>query len=108
MTRTVQARQRGKCIFTATASFMREGSGGEKVVEHECGMPEGVKEGLEEALNEEEDEESIRQKEANGEDSSGPFVSKRLRILNSTFILSTCILLFLYLSSISHTETCPY
>ncbi|MCJ1485148.1 hypothetical protein MMC06_005321 [Schaereria dolodes] len=83
MTRTVQARQRGKCIFTATASFMREGSGGEKVVEHECGMPEGVKEGLEEALNEEEDEESIRQKEANGEDSSGPFVSKRLRILNN-------------------------
>lgn len=27
-TRTVQARQRGKCIFTTTASFVRRGSGG--------------------------------------------------------------------------------
>ena len=37
-TRTVQARQHGKCIFTATMSFMREGSGGHEVVEHTIPM----------------------------------------------------------------------
>ena len=39
-TRTVQARQRGKPIFTTTISFMREGSGGEKKVEHAATMPD--------------------------------------------------------------------
>ncbi|KAI9789857.1 MAG: hypothetical protein M1835_001408 [Candelina submexicana] len=39
-TRTVQARQRGKCIFTATTSFMREGSGGQKLLEHAVKLPE--------------------------------------------------------------------
>ncbi|KAI7539202.1 hypothetical protein D0864_10598 [Hortaea werneckii] len=38
-TRTVQARQRGKPIFTTTISFMREGSGGKKKVEHAAVMP---------------------------------------------------------------------
>lgn len=41
-TRTVQARQRGKCIFTTTMSFAREGSGGEKTVSHEAPMPDGI------------------------------------------------------------------
>lgn len=39
-TRTVQARQRGKPIFTTTISFMKEGSGGQKRVEHAAVMPE--------------------------------------------------------------------
>ncbi|KAL9107768.1 MAG: hypothetical protein Q9227_007390 [Pyrenula ochraceoflavens] len=38
ITRTVQARQKGKCIFTTTMSFMREGSGGAKTVEHQIPM----------------------------------------------------------------------
>ncbi|PGH28228.1 acyl-CoA thioesterase II [Polytolypa hystricis UAMH7299] len=39
-TRTVQARQRGRPIFTTTLSFDREGSGGEKKVEHTVSMPD--------------------------------------------------------------------
>ena len=65
---------------------MREGSGGERIVEHEYSMPEGVKEGLEEALAQEDDEETVQQKAANGEDASGPFTSRRLGILNSKSI----------------------
>jgi len=38
-TRTVQARQRGKVIFTTTISFVKEGAGGQKLVEHETEMP---------------------------------------------------------------------
>ena len=38
-TRTVQARQRGQPIFTTTLSFMREGAGGRKLVEHAHPMP---------------------------------------------------------------------
>jgi len=37
-TRTVQARQRGRCIFTTTMSFVRSGSGGEKLIKHAVGM----------------------------------------------------------------------
>jgi acyl-CoA thioesterase len=42
-TRTVQARQRGRCIFTMTASFVREASGGEpgSQVTHSSPMPLG-------------------------------------------------------------------
>lgn len=39
ITRTVQARQRGRCIFTTTISFMRAGSGGERTVDHQSKMP---------------------------------------------------------------------
>ena len=38
-TRTVQARQRGAVIFTTTCSFTREGSAGERKVEHATMMP---------------------------------------------------------------------
>lgn len=41
-TRTVQARQRGKCIFTTTMSFAREDSGGKRTIGHAAPMPEGV------------------------------------------------------------------
>lgn len=39
-TRTVQARQRGKVIFTTTMSFVREDSGGRVRVEHSTEMPD--------------------------------------------------------------------
>ena len=39
-TRTVQARQRGKVIFTVTLSFAKENSGGKRMVEHAVTMPE--------------------------------------------------------------------
>ena len=42
ITRTVQARQRGRCIFTTTMSFVREGSGGKERVEHVVQMPTNV------------------------------------------------------------------
>lgn len=41
-TRTVQARQHGRCIFTTTISFSREGSGGAKQVRHAVPLPEDV------------------------------------------------------------------
>jgi acyl-CoA thioesterase 8 len=41
-TRTVQARQRGKPIFTTTMSFTRDGSGGEKTVNHAVPLPDDV------------------------------------------------------------------
>ena len=41
-TRTVQARQRGRCIFTSTISFVREASGGRDQVRHAVPLPDGV------------------------------------------------------------------
>ncbi|MCJ1359947.1 MAG: hypothetical protein MMC33_009950 [Icmadophila ericetorum] len=103
MTRTVQARQRGKCIFTTTLSFVREGSAGEKTIDHEMPLPEGVREELKRHLAEAEAEMNAedgddvkaendvdepvtvkKEKEAYGEEGSGPFLSKRLPIVNST------------------------
>lgn len=84
---TVQARQRGKCIFTTTLSFMREGSGGESTLDHGWDMPEGVREGLKQMLQEEknvEDEEGAPM----GVEAEGPFVSKRLGISNSAYHLA--------------------
>lgn len=74
MTRTVQARQRGKCIFTTTCSFMREGSGGEKVVEHEWTLPEDAVEMLE-----------ARLKDKTPLEGAGPFAMVRLGITNRGF-----------------------
>lgn len=47
-TRTVQARQRGKVIFTTTMSFVKQNSGGRQKVEHAHPMPEvpGPTEGM--------------------------------------------------------------
>ncbi|KAJ5883485.1 uncharacterized protein N7473_010371 [Penicillium subrubescens] len=42
ITRTVQARQRGRPIFTTTLSFSRVGSGGEKTITHQASMPEAT------------------------------------------------------------------
>lgn len=68
-TRTVQARQRGQPIFTTTLSFMREGAGGRKMVEHAHPMPEGL------APKDMEDEDIYRGKHS-------PFISQRADILN--------------------------
>ena len=92
ITRTVQARQRGKCIFTTTLSFVREGSGGVRTVDHGWGMPAGAMAGLlgAESLGDkkgDEDKEDWKDeeedKEKNGEEARGPFVSRRLGIENS-------------------------
>ena len=76
-TRTVQARQRGKVIFTTTMSFVRQNSGGEKKVEHAYPMPAvpGPEDGLDDL-----------------EASSGgtsPFQSQRLPIENGESNLVT-------------------
>ncbi|KAK4545382.1 hypothetical protein LTR36_003562 [Oleoguttula mirabilis] len=73
-TRTVQARQRGQPIFTTTISFMREGSGGVRTVEHAAIMPLGIAAPVGEAADD--DDAGFR-----GEQS--PFVSQRVEIGNS-------------------------
>ena len=80
LTRTVQARQKGKCIFTTTASFMREGSGGDITVDHGWDMPHGVKEGLDEMWGEEGDDD--KESATQGVQELGPFISKKLDIAN--------------------------
>ncbi|KAI1337180.1 acyl-CoA thioesterase II [Xylariaceae sp. FL0016] len=66
-TRTVQARQRGACIFTVTCSFAREDSGGHKTVRHSAPMPDngGVP--------------GVDYEEPTFEDESSPFESFRCR-----------------------------
>ncbi|KAH7418088.1 acyl-CoA thioesterase-like protein II [Cadophora sp. MPI-SDFR-AT-0126] len=68
-TRTVQARQRGKAIFTTTLSFMRENSGGKTQVKHAVPLPKEVQ------LPDEEHPDN----ESNG---TSPFISRRIEILN--------------------------
>ncbi|KAH7406833.1 thioesterase-like superfamily-domain-containing protein [Phaeosphaeria sp. MPI-PUGE-AT-0046c] len=69
-TRTVQARQRGKVIFTTTMSFVRQNSGGKKLVEHAYPMPNvpGPTDGMDDI-------------DANP-DGKSPFQSQRLPIDN--------------------------
>jgi len=73
-TRTVQARQRGKCIFTTTMSFVRENSGGKKTVSHAVPLPTDI------ALPDEDLEQDALEMRMNG---GSPFVSQRIQILNS-------------------------
>ena len=79
MTRTVQARQEGRCIFTTTVSFARAGSGGAQKVEHEAELPEGVLGGLEEIL---EAERRGGEGEVGDAERSGPFEHKRIALTN--------------------------
>ncbi|KAK1763553.1 Thioesterase/thiol ester dehydrase-isomerase [Phialemonium atrogriseum] len=76
-TRTVQARQRGRCIFTTTISFAREDSGGrpDNQVRHSAPMPTG------------EDGQPLRPPpdDFDGEPdmfATGPFQNYRIDILN--------------------------
>ncbi|KAG0651364.1 Acyl-coenzyme A thioesterase 8 [Hyphodiscus hymeniophilus] len=74
-TRTVQARQRGKAIFTTTMSFVRENSGGTKTVEHAVPLPQNIKMPVEET-----EQEALNNIKLMG---NSPFVSQRINILNS-------------------------
>ena len=94
MTRTVQARQRGKCIFTTTASFMREGSGGARTLDHSWDMPEGAYEKLETMLAEDGDETGDKDVAGLGVEEAGPFVTKRMGIANRTVLAYTYITYF--------------
>ncbi|KAK8157683.1 thioesterase-like superfamily-domain-containing protein [Phyllosticta citrichinensis] len=70
-TRTVQARQRGKAIFTTTLSFVRVDSGGKKRVEHAAEMPQ--------VPPPKDNEEDLRFPQG----VAGPFQSQRIDILNN-------------------------
>ena len=86
ITRTVQARQRGRPIFTTTLSFSKAGSGGSKKIEHATPMP-GI------ALP------AVPKETTTGVESSGggPFDSVKAGYLNRAFFFfffffnSTCI-----------------
>lgn len=41
-TRTVQAKQRGRCIFTTTISFAKEDNEGKRTVEHAAALPDDI------------------------------------------------------------------
>ncbi|KAG9236102.1 acyl-CoA thioesteras-like protein II [Amylocarpus encephaloides] len=69
-TRTVQARQGGKAIFTTTMSFVRENSGGQRMVQHAVPLPDDIVPPTDEGL------------EADDEDGNAPFASRRIAILN--------------------------
>lgn len=73
-TRTVQARQRGKCIFTTTMSFTRENSAGAKKVFHAVPLPQGIAEPVEDSEHDQD----------GGDENGSPFKSQRIEILNHT------------------------
>lgn len=73
VTRTVQARQRGRPIFTTTLSFSRVGSGGEKTVMHAVRMPDVPLP----------DDSLPGTAKALGDSSGGPFESRKAGIVNS-------------------------
>jgi acyl-CoA thioesterase len=73
-TRTVQARQRGKCIFTTTMSFVRENSGGKKIVAHAVPLPTDMREPVDDEAQHE------IERAMNG---GSPFISQRIEILNA-------------------------
>ncbi|KAL8730140.1 MAG: hypothetical protein Q9181_004765 [Wetmoreana brouardii] len=83
VTRTVQARQKGRCIFTTTSSFVKEGSAGERTINHAGDMPADAVAQLNEALGEQKSNDDA-DAEAAGVQGSGPFVTKRLGIENDT------------------------
>jgi acyl-CoA thioesterase 8 len=72
-TRTVQARQRGKVIFTTTMSFVREDSGGKVRVEHSTEMPN-----VPPPIEDNNDLKFLQEVEE-------PFQSQKIDILNSTY-----------------------
>ncbi|KAH8886765.1 Thioesterase/thiol ester dehydrase-isomerase [Thozetella sp. PMI_491] len=77
-TRTVQARQKGRAIFTTTISFVREGSGGaaDNVVRHAAPMPLGQDGQPLQPPPEDFDE------EPGVPGQSGPFQNFRIEVLN--------------------------
>ncbi|RFU24201.1 hypothetical protein B7463_g12142, partial [Scytalidium lignicola] len=75
-TRTVQARQRGKCIFTTTLSFVRENSAGPTTIYHAVPLPEKIR------LPVEPPPEQVKVERAAFGNS--PFETQRIEILNAT------------------------
>jgi acyl-CoA thioesterase 8 len=72
ITRTVQARQRAKVIFTTTMSFVREKSGGKELLEHASDMPFV-----------QEPDEILSQKERLADSRGTPFDSQSIDIYNN-------------------------
>lgn len=83
VTRTVQARQRGRPIFTTTLSFSRVGSGGEKTIHHAVSKPNVP-------LPEEAEPGSLKALSNAG---GGPFESRKAGILNRTSLVGCCSML---------------
>ena len=88
ITRTVQARQRGRPIFTTTLSFSRANSGGKKKLEHAALKPDI-------AMPDETSSLSARKRLEN-EGGGGPFESHRAGIVNRMCSLFAGISLFNY------------
>ena len=88
LTRTVQAKQKGKCIFTTTISFMKEGSGGQETIQHGWDLPSNAEKEMANVPEEDKcaktGDLSVSEHEAaiNGVQTQGPFISKRLGIYN--------------------------
>ena len=74
VTRTVQACQRGKCVFTTTVSFKRPESGDVRPLEHQGSMPTDVEVPSEEAGG-------LQEGAMEGSDKSGPFEVLRSKIV---------------------------
>ncbi|KOS20874.1 Acyl-coenzyme A thioesterase 8 [Escovopsis weberi] len=80
-TRTVQARQRGRCIFTTTISFARAGSGGAVQVRHAAGLPSGLEmpsARWEEEEEEEEEEEQQQQQQQQQDADRSPLQTRQV------------------------------
>ena len=97
ITRTVQARQRGKCIFTTTISFVAEGSGGNSKLQHGADMAPDAIQKLQENLA---SKDSTASQSASGfpdfmenynDEDQSPFLNIRLGIANSTSRTRTSI-----------------
>ncbi|KAL9130206.1 MAG: hypothetical protein Q9217_001551 [Psora testacea] len=69
-------------LFTNT-SFMKEGSGGERAVEHGWDIPKEARETLAHLADHDKETKDNREAEGNGVESSGPFVARRLGISQS-------------------------
>ncbi|KAL8675531.1 MAG: hypothetical protein Q9168_000043 [Polycauliona sp. 1 TL-2023] len=84
ITRTVQARQKGRAIFTTTLSFVREGSAGPTTISHAWDMPKDAIAQLDDTLGETSSDSGDADAEKLGVQGSGPFMTQRLAIENST------------------------
>ena len=83
ITRTVQARQKGRAIFTTTLSFVREGSAGPTTISHAWDMPKDAIAQLDDTLGETSSDSGDADAEKLGVQGSGPFMTQRLAIENS-------------------------
>ena len=73
-TRTVQARQRGRPIFTTTLSFNRENSGGEMKLEHSASKPV--------VLSPEEEDRVVGYGKRSEFIAGGPFEARKVGVVN--------------------------